>query len=90
MGFFKKVFEKYKNDCREHEKSCKNDPYYSATCGGGIVPAPACRYCSEYNGQYCMKEVNNWDETLIIPDRDERDPYDLCENYDWSGEWEDE
>ncbi len=90
MGIFKKVYEKYRKDCKEHEKSCRYDAAYRHECGAGIVPSPSCRYCTEYNGTYCMKEVNNLDETLIIPDRDERDPYDLCEDYEWSGEWEDE
>lgn len=87
---FEKVRRQYKKDAAEHEMMIKGDPYYAYCYGGGIVPSPCCRYCAEYDGDRCHKEWNNNDESYYIPERDDQDPSNCCEQYEWSGEWEDE
>lgn len=49
-------------------------------------PDPACEYCEHYNGTYCTIDWNNMDESYCIPDRDEREPDDSCDDYAWNGE----
>ena len=49
-------------------------------------PDPACEYCEHYNGQYCTIAWNNMDESYCIPDRDEKEPDDCCDDYSWNGE----
>ena len=85
-----RVMEIFRRDRKEHERMIKSDPYYAFFCGGGVVPAPCCRYCVSYDGERCMKEWNNLDPDCYVPERDDKDPDDLCEDYSWSGEWEDE
>ena len=89
---FEKVKAQYMKDVAEHKKMCRSDPYYCHCHGGGVVPAPSCRYCQEYDPskERCMKEWNNLDPCYYVPDRDDKDPEELCEDYKWSGEWEDE
>ena len=84
------VFYKFVRDVKEHADSCKGDDYYSYTCGGGNVPSPCCQYCTEYDGDRCHKDWNNNDECYYIDWRDDKEPSDLCETYEWNGEWEDE
>ena len=43
---------------------------------------PCCGNCREYDGNRCMKEWNNLDECYYIPDRDDKEPEDVCK--DWS------
>lgn len=85
-----KVMEQYMKDVAEHAKMLKCDPYYAHSCGGGRVPEPCCQYCIEYDpgkGR-CTKEWNNLDFTYYVDWRDDKEPDDLCEDYKWSGEWE--
>ena len=86
----KKILTAYNKAVLEHAAQIKCDPYYAHCCGGGRVPKPVCKYCTYYNGSYCTYEWNNCDESYCIPERDKRDEDDLCENYEWSGEWEEE
>ena len=51
-----------------------------------FVPEPCCKYCNSYNGDYCTKEWNNLDECYKVPERDEKDEYDVCDDYEWNGE----
>ena len=53
---------------------------------------PACKRCIEYDPGKgcCMREWNNLDPSYYIPERDDRDPYDLCEHYDFDGEMEED
>ena len=50
-----------------------------------------CWNCQMYNGDYCTKYWNNMDECYKDPDRDEKKPDEICE--DWEHEpdavWED-
>lgn len=86
---YPKVFEQFMKDMKEHAENC-NDPYYAYVCGAGKVPVPCCRYCSEYDGDRCHIRWNNNDGDYYNPDLDDKDPEDLCECYDWCGEWEDD
>ena len=93
---FNKVKEQYMKDVSEHAMMCKSDPYYAHCYGGGKVPAPCCGYCEYFDDGvghpgYCMREVNNNDITNVLyTEPFEREYSDLCEHYEWNGEWEDE
>ena len=87
---YPKVYEQYWKDAEEHAEECRCNPYYRYAYGGGIVPVPCCRYCEHYDGDRCHVRWNNNDEDYYNPDLDDKDPGDLCEYYDWDGEWEDE
>ena len=41
-----------------------------------------CGYCRYYNGDCCMREWNNADEDYKVPERDERDPMDYCDDFE--------
>ena len=41
---------------------------------------PCCGNCSQYDGDRCMKEWNNLDECYYLPDRDDKEPEDVCED----------
>lgn len=43
-----------------------------------------CDTCREYDGDRCTKFWNNLDPAYYIPDRDDKDPDDYCE--DWEEE----
>ena len=86
----------YNRQKTEHEIMMKADPYYRHCYGGCKVPEPCCFYCTNYDGGtghpgYCMFEVNNFDITNVMnPEDHERDEADLCEHYEWNGEWEED
>ena len=44
-----------------------------------------CGTCDKYNGYCCMREWNNLDPVYYVPERDDRDEMDSCD--DWSGEY---
>ena len=54
-------------------------------------PDPGCWNCTQYDGNACMKEWNNLDPCYYIPDRDDKDPQDYCEDHetDHDAVWED-
>lgn len=88
---FPKVWEQYMKDVNEHAVMCKCDLAYRHSCGGGVVPEPCCKYCSENDGNgICLREVNNLDPSLIpscgVPIEDDG----LCEYYTWCGDWEED
>lgn len=83
-----KVYEQYMKEAEEHVWSCKHDEYYRYCHGGGTVPVPCCQYCTGFDGEYCMKEWNNADKDNCVPERDEREADDLCDDYEWNGNWE--
>ena len=87
-----KVRKQYEKDCEEHAYGMKHDPYYRHCYGGGNVPVPCCEYCTEFDStrQACMKEWNNADPAYYVPDRDDQDPANCCDDYDWNGEWEED
>ena len=43
---------------------------------------PCCDNCSWYDGDRCMVNWNNMDESYYIPDRDDKEPEDVCENWE--------
>ena len=50
-----------------------------------------CYNCTAYNGDYCTKYWNNYDEAYKVEDRDRKSPDDFCDDYDLNAEyWEDE
>ena len=85
---YPKVYDQFMKELKEHSWGCKHDKYYAYCYGGGNVPVPCCQYCTEYNGDSCMKEWNNADPCYYIDWRDDKEPDDLCEDYEWNGEWE--
>lgn len=50
------------------------------------IPEPCCKYCERYDGDRCTKDWNNMDEDYYVPDRDDKDEYDCCDDYGWNGE----
>lgn len=40
-----------------------------------------CENCFHYDGGYCTKDWNNMDDDYMIPERDEKDPDDYCDDY---------
>ena len=46
------------------------------------LPEKGCWNCNEYNGDACMKNWNNLDESYYNPDTDDKEPSDYCD--DWS------
>lgn len=46
----------------------------------------SCSTCSHYDGDRCMKLWNNADEDYYVPERDDRDPEDYCEDYEYNEE----
>ena len=45
-----------------------------------------CDNCIHFDGRYCTKELNNLDDTYLIPERDKRSGNDLCDDYEPEGE----
>lgn len=45
-----------------------------------------CDNCRHYNGDYCIREWNNADESYKLTERDAREPEDYCDNYDRESE----
>lgn len=80
-------------NCREFvqldfDMSCENDDYFahSSGCANPLEPEPRCEYCTEYDGNRCMKEWNNADDCYYVPERDDKEPDDCCDDYEWNGE----
>lgn len=48
-----------------------------------FLPDPVCEYCMKYNGEACTKCWNNNDESEYFPERDDRDPDDTCDEWEW-------
>ena len=46
------------------------------------LPEKGCWNCLEYDGNRCMKEWNNADDCYYVPERDDKEPGDYCD--DWS------
>lgn len=46
------------------------------------LPEKGCWNCEAYDGDHCTKDWNNADESYYIPDRDDKEPEDYCD--DWS------
>jgi len=51
----------------------------------GLDNEPCCDNCREYDGDRCMKHWNNLDPAYYIPERDDKEPCDYCE--DWEGNY---
>jgi hypothetical protein len=87
---FEEVMKRYREKSTEHRLLCRIDPYYAHCHGGGKVPSPSCASCENYDDGVCMKEWNDLDPAYYIADRDDKEPSDLCDDYKWNCEWEDE
>lgn len=46
------------------------------------LPEKGCWNCMEYDGNRCMKDWNNADESYYFPERDDKEPTDSCP--EWS------
>ena len=77
---YPKVYDKFIKNFEEHYRECKFDPYYNYCYGAGKVPVPCCEYCEEYDKH----------EETCIRHKEERDSSELCEHYEWNGEWEED
>ena len=50
-----------------------------------------CWNCTAYNGEYCTKEWDDYDESYKVEERDLKDPDDFCDDWDLNEEyWEDD
>lgn len=43
---------------------------------------PCCGNCSHYDGDHCMKDWNNLDKDYYIPDRDDKEPECVCDDWE--------
>lgn len=50
---------------------------------GEGLPDPCCNNCVFYDGDSCERLWNNGDPEYYIPERDDREPEDYCD--DWEG-----
>ena len=50
-----------------------------------MVAKRFCGTCSEYDGRRCKKNWNNLDDCYYVPERDDKEPDDCCEDYIWDG-----
>lgn len=41
-----------------------------------------CWNCKEYDGSHCMKNWDNLDPSYYVPDRDDKEPDDCCDDYE--------
>lgn len=81
--------ERYTIVCPYTEGGC------GATCGyhGSVHEAvrkwntralkKCCGNCLEYDGDHCIKDWNNADKDYYIPDRDDKDPDDCCDDWEY-------
>lgn len=53
-------------------------------------PDPACKRCIYYDPRYeaCNRDWNNLDESYYIPDRDDRNEDDSCDDYELDPDYE--
>ena len=49
-------------------------------------PKRCCSTCWEYDGDRCHKEWNNNDDCYYIPWRDDKEPEDVCDDWEYCGE----
>ena len=45
-----------------------------------------CGNCWHYDGDRCTKLWNNHDEDYYLPERDDKDPQDICDDYEYNEE----
>ena len=50
-------------------------------------PENACWCCTAFNGNACTINWNNADPIYYNPDTDDRDPFDLCDDFEWNGDY---
>lgn len=43
-----------------------------------------CDNCTQYIDGYCWKDVNNFDPDLLVPERDSREPEDVCDDWEFN------
>ncbi len=53
-------------------------------------PVKHCGNCKEYDGNRCTKEWNNLDDCYYIPWRDDKEPDDCCDDWEYLSGMEDE
>lgn len=61
-------------------------PYEGTEFDKLFEPDPACLYCTHYLGDVCTKDWNNMDESYYIPERDDKEADECCDDYEWNGE----
>ena len=50
------------------------------------VPKKCCWTCYEYDGDRCHKYWNNNEEDYYLPDRDDKKPDEVCEDWTYAGD----
>ena len=50
------------------------------------LPEPSCGSCVHYDGNRCMKCWSDLDEEYYIPDRDDKNEDECCDDYEWDEE----
>jgi len=50
------------------------------------VPKKCCWTCWEYDGDRCHLNWNNDEEEYYVPERDDKEPDDVCESWEFAGE----
>ena len=43
-----------------------------------------CANCTHYFNDVCTKDWNNMDESYYLPDRDDKDPEDSCDDWEYN------
>ena len=47
-----------------------------------------CGNCTHYDGEHCMKEWNNLEDDYYIPERDDKESDDYCDDWECEEEYE--
>lgn len=63
-----------------------NNPYDARQIPDNRIPEPSCGSCVFYDGSHCTKDWNDLDITYYLPERDDREPYETCDDYEWDEE----
>ena len=65
------------------EVNFNNNPNDMRLVPGKLIPEPSCGSCIHYDGGHCTKDWNNLDDAYYIPERDDKDSCECCDDYDW-------
>ena len=66
---------------RANQHNSRYDSSISGNEAQGVSYVCRCENCFHYDGGYCTKDWNNMDDDYMIPERDEKDPDDYCDDY---------
>ena len=63
-----------------------NNPDDARLVPDNLIPEPSCGSCIFNDGSHCTKDWNDLDSTYYLPERDDREPYETCDDYKWDEE----